>query len=113
MRARIEAIQRCDTRDLIVAERDGRVRGWIEVAIVDVIATDSYAEIHGLIVDEGERSGGLGVELVRAAEEWAVARGMNRIRVRSNVVRERARRFYEREGYVVTKTSNIFDKVLD
>jgi hypothetical protein len=37
----------------------------------------------------------------------------NRIRVRSNVARERTRKFYEKHGYVVTKTQNVFDKMLD
>jgi len=113
MRARLEAAQQSGTRDVIVAEREGRVRGWIEVAIVELLANDPFAEIHGLIVDEEERGGGLGERLVAAAEAWAVERGMNRIRVRSNVARERTRTFYEKHGYVVTKTSNVFDKMLE
>ena len=35
-----------------------------------------------------------------------------RLRVRSNVTRVETRRFYEQRGYVVTKTSNVFDKRL-
>jgi hypothetical protein len=33
--------------------------------------------------------------------------------VRSNVVRERAHRFYLREGYVERKRQVVFDKTLD
>ena len=76
-------------------------------------ASDPLAEIHGLIVEEEERGGGLGARLVAAAEAWAVERGMTRIRVRSNVARERTRKFYEKHGYTVTKTSNVFDKMLE
>jgi len=113
MRERLEAAQLSGGRDVIVAERDGRVRGWIEVIIVESLATDPFAEIHGLIVDEEERGRGLGARLVAAAEAWALQRGMPRIRVRSNVARERTRTFYEKHGYVVTKTQHVFDKMLD
>jgi GNAT superfamily N-acetyltransferase len=113
MRVRLEAAQQCGTRDVIVAERDGRVRGWIEVMIIESLANDPFAEIHGLIVDEEERGLGLGAQLVAAAEAWAVERGLIRIRVRSNVARERTRKFYEKHGYTVTKTSNVFDKMLE
>jgi len=113
MRERLEAAQVSGQRDVIVAERDGRVRGWIEVIIVESVASDPFAEIHGLIVDETERGGGLGARLVAAAEAWAVQRGMQRMRVRSNVARDRTRKFYEKHGYVVTKVSNVFDKMLD
>jgi hypothetical protein len=32
--------------------------------------------------------------------------------VRSRIVRERAHRFYEREGYELVKTSHVFEKPL-
>jgi hypothetical protein len=35
---------------------------------------------------------------------------VGRVRVRSNIVRTDARRFYERLGYAVTKTQNVFDR---
>ena len=47
---------------------------------------------------------------IPVAEAWAVAQGLGKVRVRCNVVRERTHRFYEREGFVVTKTQKIFDK---
>jgi len=113
MSERIEAAQMSGARDVIVAERDGRVRGWIEVMIVEALASDPFAEIHALIVDEEERGLGLGARLVAAAEAWAVERGLSRVRVRSNVARERTRRFYEKRGYTVTKTQHVFDKMLE
>lgn len=113
MGPRLEAALRAhDTRAVFVAEREGRVRGWIDVAIVALLSNDPLAEIHGLVVDERERSTGLGALLVAAAERWAAERGMRRMRVRSNVTRDRTRQFYERQEYVVTKTSSVFDKKL-
>ncbi len=112
MRARIELARESGFRDVLVAEREGRVRGWIEVAIVELIANDPFCEIHGLIVDQEYRGTSLGSQLVAAAEAWAAERGLDRVRVRSNVVRDRARKFYERLGYTVTKVANVFDKFL-
>jgi len=113
MRERLIAAQISGTRDVIVAERDGRVRGWIEVAILESIANDPFVEIHGLVVDETCRGTGLGILLVAAAESWARERRHGRVRVRSNVVRDRTRKFYEKHGYVVTKTSHVFDKMME
>jgi len=62
-------------------------------------------------VAEAQRSGGVGAALVAAAEEWARVKLCARIRVRSNVVRERTHRFYERLGYRVVKSQKVFDKV--
>ena len=55
---------------------------------------------------------GIGSRLVDAAERWAIRRGLARMRVRSNTVRERAHRFYARLGYVVVKTQSALDKTL-
>lgn len=97
---------------LLVAESNGRVEGWIQVSLPRIFETPRQAEIAGLIVDEGARGAGLGRALVAAAEDWARAQGCRAIRVRSNVVRERARTFYEREGFVVIKTQRVFEKPL-
>jgi GNAT superfamily N-acetyltransferase len=97
---------------LLVAEVDGRVEGWIQVSLPRIFETSLQAEIAGLIVDEAARGGGIGRKLLEAAEVWARKQGCRAIRVRSNVVRERARAFYEREGFVVIKTQRVFEKPL-
>ena len=86
--------------------------GWIHVALVKSLESAPFAEIRGLVVAETRRGRGLGAELVAAAEEWARTRGVARIRVRSNVKRERTHAFYERLGYDTTKSQKVFDKKL-
>ena len=71
------------------------------------------AEIAGLVVDEETRGAGVGARLVAEAEAWAAGAGFARMRVRSNVKRNRARRFYERAGFVVTKRQRNFEKALE
>jgi GNAT superfamily N-acetyltransferase len=85
---------------------------WIHVAVVTLLESPRHAEIRGLVVTSALRSRGIGEQLVAVAEEWARARGVTRIRVRSNTLRERTHAFYERLGYTVTKTQKAFDKGL-
>lgn len=77
-----------------------------------LISDPSRAELVGLVVDEGFRSGGVGAKLVAAAEAWAKGQKLATMRLRCNVVREAAHRFYERRGYAHVKTSKVFDKRL-
>jgi GNAT superfamily N-acetyltransferase len=99
-----------DDHAVFVAVEEGRVAGFVHVCVMLSLESDAYAEIRALVVDEAQRGRGLGEQLVRAAEEWSHARQLGKVRVRSNVIRERARRFYERIGYKVVKTQNVFDK---
>ena len=108
----LAAIRARDDHAVFVAIDGERIVGFIHVCVMLSLESDSYAEIRALIVDESQRGGGIGASLVSAAEKWAGEMRMERVRVRSNVIRERARRFYERLGYAVTKTQNVFDKGL-
>jgi len=96
----------------LVADEDGRALGWIHVALVTSLESGLKANLGGLVVDEGHRSSGLGAELLAAAEAWAREHGAQVMLVRSRVARERAHRFYERQGYDVVKTSHVFEKRL-
>ena len=95
---------------VLVADDDGVCVGWIHVSVIESLENDRHAEIRGLVVAEAHRSAGVGAALVRAAEEWAARRGCPRVRVRSNVIRERTHRFYERLGYRAVKSQKVFDK---
>jgi GNAT superfamily N-acetyltransferase len=96
----------------LVADEDGRAVGWVHVELYTSLESGRKANIGGLVIDEGYRSGGVGAELLAAAEAWARDHGADRIVVRSRVARERAHRFYQREGYTLVKTSHVFEKVL-
>jgi len=85
---------------------------WIHVGLVTLLESPRHAEIRGLVVTASLRSYGIGAELVAVAEDWARTHGVSRIRVRSNLVRERTHAFYERLGYTTTKSQKVFDKPL-
>jgi GNAT superfamily N-acetyltransferase len=86
--------------------------GWMHVSVSHLLESDMRAEVNGLIVAEGQRSAGAGAKLLEAAEEWARRRGCRGMNVRSNVIRERAHGFYERNGYEHYKTQKAFRKAL-
>lgn len=97
---------------VFVAVQAGRVVGWLHVANRPLLEYDAGAEICGLVVDERNRGAGVGRALVSAAEEWAKESGLATIRVRSRIERDRAHKFYERDGYTRLKTQYVFEKPL-
>ncbi len=97
---------------LFVAEADGRVAGWIHVLAYPLPEMNLHAELGGLVVDEDHRSQGIGKLLVEKAEAWARAQGCCEMRARSNIIRQRAHRFYQSNGYENIKTQHTFRKFL-
>lgn len=97
---------------LVAEDEDGRVVGWVHVAVRLYLESDRFAEIVGLVVDAAARRKGAGKALVSAAEIWAAGRGHGTMRVRSNVKRVEARAFYEAAGYSIVKSQNVYEKIL-
>jgi GNAT superfamily N-acetyltransferase len=90
----------------------GPVVGWIHVFVALRVESDRFAELGGFVVSGPYRRGGLGRQLLAAAEAWAVTRRVRMLRVRSRVQRSDAKRFYEGLGFAVAKQQNVLDKPL-
>lgn len=99
-------------RKVFVAENDTGVVAWAAVRAREDFVGGRYAEIEGFVVDEKNRSAGIGAHLLGAAERWARDRGCDAMRVRSNVIRQRAHVFYQRHGYERVKAQFSFRKAL-
>jgi GNAT superfamily N-acetyltransferase len=97
---------------IFVAVEGEQVAGWIHIYRSQVIQTQPFTEVGGLVVDPHDRGSGIGGRLLETAEQWASAHGLAVVRVRSNTVRANAHLFYERRGYEVEKTSYTFIKHL-
>lgn len=97
---------------LLVAAVPGGLAGWLQASVPRIFESPAGAEIAGLVVDESRRGAGIGAALVAAAADWARTRGCRTLRVRTNVVRERALRFYEREGFGRIKAQHVLEKAL-
>ncbi|MCK4726727.1 MAG: GNAT family N-acetyltransferase, partial [Anaerolineales bacterium] len=76
------------------------------------LVVEPFAEIGGLVVIEEWRASGVGRALLKTAETWARDRVVSGMRVRSNIIREGAQRFYEHLGYNNVKTQKVFLKEL-
>ena len=113
MRKRLLGIKPASQHAVFVAEfaKDG-VIGWVHVSRQPLLEVGIRAEVNGLVVAEGQRSLGAGAWLLVAAEDWARKHGCKSMSVRSNVIRERAHKFYERNGYEHYKTQKSFRKPL-
>jgi GNAT superfamily N-acetyltransferase len=97
---------------LFVAERDGRVVGWIHAHPRWLLESEPYAEIGGLVVDARAQRSGAGRALVEEVVRWATGQGLARVRVRSDVRREAAHAFYPALGFAVVKTQHTYDLLL-
>ncbi|MGH8216749.1 MAG: GNAT family N-acetyltransferase [Rhodanobacteraceae bacterium] len=110
---RLDAIVEHHAGAVLVAESDeGAVVGWAEASLQRHLVHDPRVMLAGLVVAEGSRNHGVGVALLRAVEAWSREHGADELIVRSNVLRERAHRFYQREGYVEKKRQAMFLKRL-
>lgn len=112
LRERLRPILASPDDAVFVATADDRPIGWVHAAVERGLEASHAAGLRGLVVDDAHRSSGIGAELLRAAERWAAERGCRTMTVRSRITRERAHRFYEREGYELVKTSHVFGKSL-
>ena len=89
---------------------DGAIAGFVGAFVYRAVEADARVEISGLVVDERYRSQAVGRFLLERAEAWAREKGYDAAGLRSNVIRERAHAFYERQGYEHTKTQKSFRK---
>ena len=95
-----------------VARSEGAVLGWIHAYVARYLVLEPFVEIGGLIVADGARGQGVGPRLIEEACTWARSLGCDRVGVHSNVVREDAHRFYEREGFELEKRQGVFTRRL-
>lgn len=109
---RLDGILGDDDHAVFVARLDDEVIGWIHVAGVKRLEAQFFAELGGLVVQEAARRHGVGRRLVDAAARWAFDAGYRTLRVRTNVVRHDAPRFYESVGFSRIKDQQVFARKL-
>ena len=110
---RMRKLKPASQNAMFVAESPSAgVVGWTHVSVTHLIEVGTRAELNGLVVGEGQRSLGAGARLLEAAEDWARKQDCPSMSVRSNVIRDRAHKFYERLGYEHYKTQKAFRKAL-
>jgi GNAT superfamily N-acetyltransferase len=91
---------------------DKTVVGWIHGFHSLTVEYDPCVEIGGLVIDINHRRKGIGQMLVNEVIAWSRSIGMNRIRVRSNTIRNDAHSFYLGIGFIQIKEQKVFDLLL-
>jgi GNAT superfamily N-acetyltransferase len=104
-------VARTDHVILVALDQD-RIVGWVHAAEREALEAEPRCEILGLVVDLGERRRRVGQRLVAAVETWAAGRGLAEMSVRSNLTRSESHPFYERLGYLRSKTQHVYRKAL-
>ena len=85
----------------LVAEIGSRVVGLTHVHRVPFLTESAYkARLTALVVDETERSHGVGALLLEATEQVTREMGATVLELSTSNRRQRAHRFYERHGYI-------------
>ena len=103
---------RAEDQVALVACSGTEIIGWIEAVVAHHLQSPPHTLITGLVVRDGRRSLGVGRRLCAEIETWSRTKGIAVLRVTSRMTRERAHRFYLREGFTQTKTSAVFEKIL-
>ena len=100
-------------QQLMVAECEGHVVGWVHTLVAEFVEVDPFVVIGGLVVDRNYRRKGVGRALMRHAETWAAQHGCSVVRLWSSSGRTAAHQFYRALGYTNIKTQYSFVKSLD
>ncbi len=114
VRARLaRLLARQDQAVFVAEEEDGGVLlGWVHVQEFLSLASDPTGLVTGMVVDPAARRQGIGRSLMGRAEDWARARGLVALRLRSRVARSSAHDFYVRLGFRCAKQQLQFHKEL-
>ena len=95
----------------LVACFGSKLIGWIEASVVRHLQSAPFSLIGGLVVKDGFRGQGVGLQLCQQVETWSWNHGVSVVRVTSRSTRPDAHRFYARNGYLPTKISHVFEKI--
>ncbi|MGW5332329.1 N-acetyltransferase family protein [Streptomyces bauhiniae] len=100
----LAAFERLDTdpnQHLVVAVRDGRVIGTLQLTIIPGLSRKGATRslIEAVRVHADERGSGLGSELIQWAVDTSRRLGCHLVQLTSDKTRTDAHRFYERLGF--------------
>ncbi|WP_037856261.1 GNAT family N-acetyltransferase [Streptomyces sp. NRRL S-340] len=99
--AALERLRADPNQHLVVALRDGRVVGTLQLSVVPGLSRRGATRsiIEGVRVHADERSNGLGTRLIQWAIDTSRREGCRLVQLTSDRTRTDAHRFYERLGF--------------
>ena len=104
----IKALLQSEHHTVFVAV-DENIIGWIGVTYQMTLETPPLCVISGLIIDEHYRNKGIGKLLIERARQWSRDKKASRLRLRCNVKRTEAHKFYTHIGFTELKQQKLFE----
>lgn len=104
-------IQHNDHR-MVVVEKENDLVGYIHLVSSLRVGPDPFIEIAALSVREDYRKMGIGKALIEQSQEMADEKGIEIVRIRSNIIRQEAHKFFKQRGFQNLKTQEVFVKKL-
>ena len=105
----IKQIQAAPGNLLLVAVCKSKIVGWIHAFKSIHIESKAFIEVCGLVVDEEYRGKGIGKALINEVKQWCLNKGIYRLRLRTNVKRTEAHKFYQTLGFTEIKQQKVFE----
>lgn len=106
-----QILQHPDHR-IITLQYGEATAGWIHGIYSFRISSDPFVEIVGLVVDAQHRRMGMGKRLVEEIVQWAKTKNCSRVRVKCQIVRKDAHKFYSGLAFEEIKQQMVYDLVL-
>ncbi len=100
------------TSSIFIAEDVVEIIGYAFVTEVVFIGFGKYIELQQILVDEKHRNKGIGKQLLKECEKWAVENGYEKIMLSSRVHLTNAHSFYQGMGYTIARQSYFYQKDL-
>ncbi|MFD5340187.1 GNAT family N-acetyltransferase [Streptomyces hawaiiensis] len=104
--AALERISADPNQRLVVAVREGRVVGTLQLTIIPGLSRRGATRsiIEGVRIHADERGSGLGTQLIEWAIDTSRDQGCQLVQLTSDRTRTDAHRFYERLGFTASHT---------
>ncbi|MBT7951943.1 MAG: GNAT family N-acetyltransferase [Gammaproteobacteria bacterium] len=106
--SRLKILTDSDINEVWVFEQENKLVGWVHAFLANRVASTSFVEIGGLVVDPDFRNKGIGKSLIKQAKDWANANN-KKLRVRTDSRREIAHSFYLSAGFTKMKNQDVFE----
>jgi len=107
-KSRLASLLGSDSDFIWVYEQNAEIKGWIHMFLSIRLASPTFAEIGGLVVDETCRRQGIGRELVGTAVAFSHEKHLS-VRVRCNTQRDGANIFYGQLGFKNKKSQKVHE----
>jgi N-acetylglutamate synthase-like GNAT family acetyltransferase len=106
--SRFKQLQTLPHHSLFVYRNENKILAWMHLEVVSDLIEKTMVEIKSLVVDQRVRGQGIGQEMIAYAKKWTKTNGLDAIYLSCNIIRNKSHAFYQREGFVLNKTSHFF-----